>query len=65
MAAAAITLMAFGAAVTVSAAKGKLARGLEEQAPTIKHWGGGVLVLVGAWFLFTVVFSGPVSRWLG
>jgi len=65
VAAGVITMLAFGAALSVSAAKGGLARRLEGQAPTMKHWGGAVLVVVGAWFLVTAAFSGPISRWLG
>lgn len=65
VAAGVITLLAFTAALVVAAAKGRVVAGLPAEAPTIERWGGALLGLVGAWFLATAAFAGPIARLIG
>jgi hypothetical protein len=62
VAAAVIVLLAFGAAFVVSWSKeGTLPR-LQAGAPTVKRWGGVVLVILGGWFIATGVFAHAFAR---
>ena len=57
VAAGAIILLAFASAFGVAAAQERFAERLQSAAPTMKRWGGIVLVLVGAWFVALGVFA--------
>ena len=62
IAGAAIVLLAFGSAFVVSFAKeGTVAR-LGAGAPTVKRWGGIVLLILGAWFIALGVFAKPFAH---
>jgi len=58
----AIVLLAFGAAAVVSWAKQGTVQRIGASAPTVKRWGGVVLVVLGAWFIATGVFAKSFAR---
>lgn len=62
VAAAAIVLLAFGAAFVVSWAKGGTVSRLGAGAPTVKRWGGSVLIVLGAWFVAEGIFAHTIAR---
>lgn len=62
VAAGAIILLAFGSAFGVAAAQERFAERLNSAAPTMKRWGGIVLVVVGAWFVALGVFADAFAR---
>jgi hypothetical protein len=47
----------FAAAFTVSRAQETTVERIQARAPTVKRWGGGVLVAVGVWFVSLAVFA--------
>jgi cytochrome c biogenesis protein CcdA len=49
--------LAFGAAITVAVAQEGVADRLRAAAPSMKRWGGVVLVVVGLWFVALGVFA--------
>jgi hypothetical protein len=49
--------LAFGAAITVAVAQERVADRLTAAAPSMKRWGGVVLVVVGLWFVALGVFA--------
>jgi TRAP-type C4-dicarboxylate transport system permease large subunit len=62
VAAGAIVLLAFAAAFAVALAKERVTERIRAGAPTIKRWGGYVLVLVGVWFIALGVFADFFAR---
>jgi len=58
----AIVLLASASALTVALAQERLARQLEAAGPSVKRWGGWVLVAVGAWFVALGVFADLFAR---
>jgi TRAP-type C4-dicarboxylate transport system permease large subunit len=56
-AAAVLVVLAFGAAVTVAVAQERVADRLTAAAPSMKRWGGVLLVVVGLWFVVLGVFA--------
>lgn len=52
----------FAAALVVAAAGEQLVARLRAGAPAVKHWGGYVLIAVGAWFVALGVFTGTFAR---
>lgn len=52
-----LVLLLFAAALGVAVGQERLVEQLRSSAPSIKHWGGYVLMLVGAWFLALGVFA--------
>jgi len=58
----AIVLLASASALTVALAQERLAGRLEAAGPTMKRWGGWILVLVGAWFVALGVFADFFAR---
>ncbi|MGH2654097.1 MAG: hypothetical protein ACRDHV_07080 [Actinomycetota bacterium] len=52
-----IVLLAFASTLTVALAQEGLAGRLEAAGPTMKRWGGWVLVVVGIWFVALGVFA--------
>lgn len=47
----------FVAALTVASAEERTVERIKAQAPTVKRWGGWLLVAIGAWFLILAVFA--------
>jgi hypothetical protein len=62
VAAAAIVVLAFTAALFVALAQESIMERISAGAPTVKRWGGYVLVLVGAWFVALGVFADFFAR---
>jgi hypothetical protein len=62
VAALAIVILAFAAALTVALAQELLAGRLEAAGPAMKRWGGWVLALVGIWFVALGVFADFFAR---
>jgi hypothetical protein len=52
-----LVTLVFAAAATVARAEGSTLDRIEVQAPTVKRWGGRVLIVVGLWFLTLAVFA--------
>jgi len=51
-----VTLI-LGAAVGVSIGQEATVERLKDATPSIKRWGGWVLITVGSWFVLLAVFS--------
>ena len=47
----------FAAAFTVAGAQQRTIDRISRQAPTVKRWGGWLLVAVGVWFIALAVFA--------
>ncbi len=52
----------FTAAFTVSRAQDATVDRFQDAAPTIKRWGGAVLIAVGVWFVTLAVFADFFAR---
>lgn len=48
----------FTAALAAAGAQEATVERIKAQAPTVKKWGGIILVIVGAWFIVLAVFAG-------
>lgn len=49
--------LVFAAAFWVARAQDETIERIKTQAPTVKRWGGGILVAVGVWFLTLALFA--------
>lgn len=58
----AITVLAFGAGSLVALGQESVAQRVAAAAPTMKRWGGAVLVIVGLWLAATGVFAQAFAR---
>ena len=47
----------FTLAILLATAREELVDSIRDGAPTIKRWGGRVLIAVGAWFIVLGVFA--------
>ncbi len=54
--------LSFGAAFTVGWAQEGTAERLRASAPSVKRWGGIVLVVVGVWFILLGIFADAFAR---
>jgi protein-S-isoprenylcysteine O-methyltransferase Ste14 len=61
-AAAAMVALAFGAAFVIGWAQEGVAERLRASAPTVKRWGGVLLVAVGVWFVLLGIFADAFAR---
>lgn len=57
VAAGVLVILAFAAAVTAGVAQDRLATRLTAAAPSMKRWGGVLLVVVGLWFVVLGLFA--------
>lgn len=57
-----LVLLLFAAAFGVAISQDRLVEQLQSSTPTIKHWGGYVLMLVGAWFVALGVSADRFAR---
>jgi hypothetical protein len=48
----------FALALTLAVAQQRTAQALSAAAPTVKRWGGRILVFVGVWLIALAVFAG-------
>lgn len=61
VAAAALTALMFTLALTLASAQERVVQGMVSRAPTVKRWGGRILLIVGAWFIVVAIFAGTFS----
>ena len=52
-----IVVLMFTLALTIGAAQQRTVDAMKAGAPTVKRWGGRVLLGVGAWFIALGVFA--------
>ena len=52
----------FAAAFTVARAEDSTLERIKIQAPTVKRWGGRLLIAVGVWFLILAIFADYFER---
>lgn len=57
MAALALVVLIFTLALALAGAQQQTVQRMQAGAPTVKRWGGRVLVLVGAWFVALALFA--------
>ena len=55
-------LLILGAAIGVSLGQEATVEQLSAATPSIKRWGGWVLMAVGTWFILLSAFSGTFSN---
>ncbi len=48
----------FALALAIALARERTVRSVQARAPSVKRWGGRVLVVVGGWFVLLGVFAG-------
>lgn len=56
-AAAVLAALVFAAALTISLVEQQTVDRIRAQAPSVKRWGGGILVAVGAWLILLAIFA--------
>ena len=62
MAAGALVALAFAAALSVAVAQERVTERIGASAPTVKRWGGYVLMIVGVWFVALGIFADFFAR---
>lgn len=62
VAAAVIAGLLFALALLVAGAQERTVEALRARAPTVKVWGGRVLVVVGAWLAALGIWAGTFAR---
>lgn len=53
----AVVVLTFGLVYAVATAREALVESLRSGAPTVKPWGGGLLMVVGVWMLSLAAFA--------
>jgi cytochrome c-type biogenesis protein len=61
VAAAALTTLMFTLALTLASAQERVVQGMVAGAPTVKRWGGRILLIVGGWFIVVAIFASTFS----
>lgn len=61
VAAAALTALMFTMALTLASAQERVVEGMVSGAPTVKRWGGRILMIVGGWFIAVAIFASTFS----
>lgn len=62
MAGAAIAALSFGAAAVAAGGQEAVAGRVSAAAPTMKRWGGWMLVVVGLWLAASGIFAEAFAR---
>ena len=62
MAAGALVALSFAAALSVAVAQKRVTERIGASAPTVKRWGGYVLMIVGVWFVALGIFADFFAR---
>ncbi|MBW3605980.1 MAG: hypothetical protein KY460_13975 [Actinobacteria bacterium] len=57
-----LIVLLFASALGVAVAQQELTARLRAGAPTVKRWGGHVLIAVGLWLLALATFAGTFAR---
>lgn len=47
----------FGLALIIASAREHIVESMRDGAPTVKRWGGRILIVVGVWFIALGVFA--------
>lgn len=53
----AVVALMFVLAIALASARERLVESMQDGAPTVKRWGGRVLIVVGAWFVALGIFA--------
>lgn len=61
VAAAALTALMFTLALTLAGAQERVVQTMVSGAPTVKRWGGRILLIVGGWFIVVAIFAATFS----
>lgn len=61
IAAAMLSTLMFTLALAMARAQEGLVKGMVAGAPTVKRWGGRILLIVGAWFIVVAIFADAFS----
>lgn len=56
-----LTILMFTLALATARAQEGLVKGMVAGAPTVKRWGGRILLIVGAWFIVVAIFADAFS----
>ena len=56
-----LVLLLVAAALSVAISQERLVVQFRSSAPAVKHWGGYVLMLVGAWFVVLGIFANTLA----
>jgi hypothetical protein len=62
VAALAIVALMFSLALSLATAQERVVTAMQAGAPSVKRWGGRILVVVGAWFIVLAVFASFFAR---
>jgi TRAP-type C4-dicarboxylate transport system permease large subunit len=57
-----LVVLLFAAAFTVAVAQQQLTERLRASAPTVKRWGGHILIVVGAWLVVLAMLADSFAR---
>jgi hypothetical protein len=57
-----IVVLMFSLSLSLASAQERVVTTMQAGAPSVKRWGGRILVLVGAWFIILAVFAGSFAR---
>jgi len=52
-----IVILMFTLALIVGAAQDRTVKALKANAPTVKAWGGRIMLFVGVWFIALAIFA--------
>ncbi|MCL1593400.1 MAG: hypothetical protein M3132_03495 [Actinomycetia bacterium] len=56
-----IVILLFIAALGAAFAQASTLNRFKTAGPTVKRWGGRILIAVGLWFLFLAIFAGTAK----
>lgn len=57
-----LVVLLFAAALVLASAHEEFGERLRVGAPTVKRWGGHVLIAVGVWLIVLAAFAGTFAR---
>jgi hypothetical protein len=57
-----IVLLMFAASIGAAAAQASTLSRFKTSGPSVKRWGGRILIFVGAWFLVLALFAETVKK---
>jgi cytochrome c biogenesis protein CcdA len=57
-----LVALLFAAALSVATAQERVVERIRARTPTIRHWGGWILIAAGIWFVILGVFAATFAR---
>ncbi len=57
-----MVMLLFATAIAVAVAEDSTLRSFKTSGPSVKRWGGTVLLIVGTWFVVIGLLAGPASQ---